>query len=92
MSCFTELPRGDVRLGVAGKITSCAVAARMLAEGADFVLLGRAAILHHDFPERVKADPAFIQASLPVSRAHLVAEGLGPRFVDYMSTWKGFVA
>ena len=63
----------------------------MLAEGADFVLLGRAAILHHDFPERVQADSGFVQASLPVSREHLVAEGLGPKFVDYMSTWKGFV-
>ena len=91
MSCFTELDRGAVRLGVAGKITSGPVAARMLAEGADFVLLGRAAILHHDFPERVQADSGFVQASLPVSREHLVAEGLGPKFVDYMSTWKGFV-
>ena len=91
MSCFTELPRGDVRLGVAGKITSAAGAARMLAQGADFVLLGRAAILHHDFPERVKQDPGFVQAGLPVTRAHLEAEGLGPKFVEYMSTWKGFV-
>ena len=91
MSCFTGLDRGGVRLGVAGKITSGATAARMLAEGADFVLLGRAAILHHDFPERVRADPDFTQAPLPVSRAHLEQERLGPKFVDYMSTWKGFV-
>ena len=91
MSCFTGLERGDVRLGVAGKITSGATAARMLANGADFVLLGRAAILHHDFPERVRSNPDFAQATLPVTREHLRNERLGPAFVDYMSTWKGFV-
>ncbi len=30
--------------------------------------------------------------SLPVTRAHLRQEGLGPAFVDYMAGWKGFVA
>jgi 2,4-dienoyl-CoA reductase-like NADH-dependent reductase (Old Yellow Enzyme family) len=90
MSYFTELDRGDVRLGVAGKITSPAIAADMLAKGADFVLIGRAAILHHDFPEKAR-DAAFTPAALPVSKAHLEAEGLGPAFVTYMSTWPGFV-
>jgi hypothetical protein len=27
-----------------------------------------------------------------VTEAHLRAEGLGPTFVSYMKTWKGFVA
>jgi 2,4-dienoyl-CoA reductase-like NADH-dependent reductase (Old Yellow Enzyme family) len=51
---FTDLKRGQTRLGVAGKIMSPAVAAELLELGADFVLIGRAAILHHDFPARAR--------------------------------------
>ena len=91
MSYFTDLPRGDVRLGVAGKIMSAADARAMLDAGADFVLLGRAAILHHDWPQKARANPDFRPVSLPVTRAHLEAEGLGPPFVTYMATWAGFV-
>jgi 2,4-dienoyl-CoA reductase-like NADH-dependent reductase (Old Yellow Enzyme family) len=91
MSYFTDLPRGDVRLGVAGKIMSAADARAMLDAGADFVLLGRAAILHHDWPQKARANPDFRPVSLPVTRAHLEAEGLGPVFVNYMATWAGFV-
>lgn len=91
MSYFTDLPRGEVRLGVAGKIMSAADARAMLDAGADFVLLGRAAILHHDWPQKARANPDFRPVSLPVTRAHLEAEGLGPPFVTYMSTWAGFV-
>lgn len=91
MSYFTDLPRGEVRLGVAGKIMSAADARALLDAGADFVLLGRAAILHHDWPEKARANPDFRPVSLPVPRAHLEAEGLGPAFVNYMSTWAGFV-
>ena len=91
MSYFTELDRGAVRLGVAGKIMSAAHARAMLEAGADFVLLGRAAILHHDWPHRAEMDPDFTPVSLPVTRDHLRHEGLGPAFVDYMATWKGFV-
>lgn len=92
MSYFTELDRGQCRLGVAGKVYSAATARWCLQEGCDFVLAGRAAILHHDFPERVSADPDFVMASLPVSEAHLKAEGLGDAFISYMKGWKGFVA
>jgi 2,4-dienoyl-CoA reductase-like NADH-dependent reductase (Old Yellow Enzyme family) len=91
MSYFTDLPRGEVRLGVAGKIMSAADARAMLDAGADFVLLGRAAILHHDWPQKARANPDFRPVSLPVTRAHLEAEGLGPPFVTYMATWAGFV-
>ena len=89
---FTDLDRRDVKLGVAGKIMDGATARRCLQHGADFVTIGRAAILHHDFPERLRKDPDFAAMPLPVSAAHLRAEGLGPAFVDYMKTWKGFVA
>ncbi|MBU1377368.1 MAG: NADH:flavin oxidoreductase [Alphaproteobacteria bacterium] len=90
MSYFTELKRGDVRLGVAGKITTPALASQLLDDGADYVLIGRAAILHHDFPKLAR-DAAFTPIALPVPAAHLVKEGLGPAFVTYMSTWPGFV-
>ncbi|HEX5377153.1 MAG TPA: NADH:flavin oxidoreductase [Phenylobacterium sp.] len=91
MSYFTELDRGNVRLGVAGKIMTAADARSVLEAGADFAVVGRAAILHHDYPRLVRSNPDFHPISLPVTRDHLRAEGLGPAFVDYMSTWKGFV-
>ena len=55
-----------------------ATAQRCLDAGADFVLIGRGAMLHHDFARRALADPAFRCIERPVSRAHLEAEGLGP--------------
>jgi 2,4-dienoyl-CoA reductase-like NADH-dependent reductase (Old Yellow Enzyme family) len=91
MSYFTDLERGRVRLGVAGKVSRPADAQACLDAGADFVLLGRAAILNHDFPNRTAADPAFQPATLPVSRAYLRGEGLGEAFVGYMAGWPGFV-
>ena len=75
---FMALPRGKVAVGVAGKINSGEDVRFALEQGADFVLLGRAAILHHDFPKRLAADGNFQAATLPVTRAHLVAEGLSP--------------
>lgn len=92
MSYFTELERGQVRLGVAGKIMAAETARQCLRDGADFVLIGRAAILHHDYPKRIAADPGFTPVPLPVTREHLRAEGLGRAFIGYMKTWKGFVA
>jgi 2,4-dienoyl-CoA reductase-like NADH-dependent reductase (Old Yellow Enzyme family) len=90
-SYFTDLERGDVRLGAAGKIMSAEDARDVMAMGFDFPILGRAAILHHDFPKRAAADPNFTSIPTPVSEAYLRDEGLGPAFVDYMRTWKGFV-
>ena len=88
---FTDLPRGQTRLGVAGKIMTPAVAREMLETGADFVLIGRAAILHHDFARRALADPDFQPTPLPVSADYLAREGLGRRFLRYMATWDNFV-
>lgn len=91
MSYFTQLDRGDVRLGVAGKITTPEAAKYCMDTGVDFVVIGRAAILHHDFPNQVAADSSFVPVELPVSVAHLQKEGLGKDFITYMSSWAGFV-
>jgi hypothetical protein len=92
MSYFTGLPRGEVRLGAAGKIMSAAGAAAVIDAGCDFAVIGRAAILRHDFPRRVLADPSYVSPALPVTAEHLRDEGLGSTFVTYMRGWKGFVA
>lgn len=92
MSYFTELDRGEVRLGVAGKIRTPEEAEKTLAAGADWVMLGRAAILHHDFPNRYQEDPSFMPVENPVSVSHLVDEGLSDKFITYMQSWEGFVA
>lgn len=89
---FTALDRGTTRLGCAGMIRSPGDAQRCLDAGADFVLLGRAAILHHDFPLRARADADFETVKLPVSRSYLRSQGLGEPFVDYMTRWDGFVS
>ncbi len=93
ISHFAALNRGATRLGVAGKIMDTVTANRCLDSGVDFVMIGRGAMLHHDFARRALADPAFCCIERPVSRAHLQAEGLGPAFLQYVSsTWPRFVA
>ena len=92
LSYFTELERGEVALGVAGKLYTAADVHAAFDAGVDFVAIGRAAILHHDFPRLVEANPGFTSRPLPVSAETLRAEGLGEAFVAYMRRWKGFVA
>ena len=92
LSYFTALDRGPVRMGAAGKVSGGRDAARCLEAGLDFVIVGRAAVLHHDFPERVRANPQFTASSLPVTPEYLRGEGLSPTFIGYMGNWKGFVA
>ena len=91
MSYFTELKRGNVRLGAAGKLTTGEGVHRAMKAGLDFVVIGRAAILHHDFPKRVAANPSFTPTPNPVTPEYLHAEGLSDAFVAYMRAWKGFV-
>ena len=89
---FTRLPRGAVRLGVAGKIRTAEQARWCMEHGADFVDLGRAAIVHHDFPRRA-VDADFAMAQLPVTREHLRTERVGEDFIDYLDAgWPDFVA
>lgn len=89
---FTNIERSGTPLGVAGKIMDTATVRKCLDRGADFVLIGRGAILHYDFPNLAIADEAFRSVQRPVTREYLRSQGLGPAFVDYMATgWKGFV-
>ena len=80
---FTELPRGETRLGAAGKLMSAADCRRILEHGADFAILGRAAVLHHDFPQKVAGDPDFhSDRSVPVTRACSCATSIWARACD----------
>jgi 2,4-dienoyl-CoA reductase-like NADH-dependent reductase (Old Yellow Enzyme family) len=90
---FAAVPRGDCRMGVAGKIMSTATAEDCLTHNADFVLIGKGAMLHHDFPKRAVADAAFEAVSFPQTRDYYNAEGLSDGFVDYVArTWPEYVA
>ena len=64
---------------------------KILEKDVDFVTVGRAGILHHDFPKRVIADERFEPIKLPVSKEHLTQEGLSETFIKYMQRWQGFV-
>ena len=92
LSYFTDLDRQNVRLGIAGKIRTPEEAEKALAGGVDWIMLGRAAILHHDFPVQQQQNPSFSPVTLPVPREHLEKEGVSEKFIEYLSAWKGFVA
>lgn len=92
MEIFVQLPRGDVRLGVAGKIHDPADVQRVIDTGVDIAILGRVAILHHDYPNLLSDDGGFAPRHVPVSATTLAEEGLSDTFIAYMSTWKGFVS
>lgn len=82
LELFTALDRGSVRLAVAGHLYSGSDVQHALDLGADIVAIGRAAITNHDFPRLVQADPTAAMCEIPVARDVLLAEGLGPAFVD----------
>ena len=88
---FTDLDMKEVKLTVAGNIRTAEDVRTVIDAGVDFVTIGRAAILHHDFPQRVLADDNFVPISLPASRDYLGKEGLSPNFIQYMTRWEGFV-
>jgi 2,4-dienoyl-CoA reductase-like NADH-dependent reductase (Old Yellow Enzyme family) len=92
LDVFAELPRGDVRLGVAGKIHDPSDVQNVLDRGVDVAVLGRVAILHHDYPV-LYADDAWVPRRPPASPEVLAAEGVSPAFVEYLRTsFRGFVA
>jgi 2,4-dienoyl-CoA reductase-like NADH-dependent reductase (Old Yellow Enzyme family) len=89
---FSELERGHIKMTVAGQIRTGSEVQKVLDTGIDFVSIGRAAILHHDFPELVMKDPSFTPIDTPVSEDYLRKEGLGEKMVTYMKRWPDFVA
>ncbi len=89
---FAELPRKGCVLGVAGKVRSAKDARACLDQGADYALIGRAAILHHDWPRRAAADPAFEPVAAPVPAGYLAQEGVSPVFIDYLDQYFKMVA
>ena len=88
---FTELNRGNVKLGAAGKITNPSEAETIISQGVDWIMLGRAAILQHNFPNLHFTNPDFIPVRTPVSKDHLRNEGLSDKFLEYMNRWDGFI-
>jgi len=92
MEIFASIPRGDVRLGVAGKIHTPADVQRVVEHGVDIAVLGRVAILHHDYPQRMHDDAGFEPRRAPVSREVLLSEGVSPTFVEYLAGTFRFVA
>mmetsp|Transcript_12657 Transcript_12657/g.27766 ORF Transcript_12657/g.27766 Transcript_12657/m.27766 type:complete len:398 (-) Transcript_12657:526-1719(-) len=95
MDKFLALPRGDIRMGVAGKIKNVEDVALCIEHGADFVLPGRISILEHDWPrkieESINTGKPYMQPINPVSSEYLASQFLSPKFIEYMSGWKGFV-
>lgn len=88
---FTEIDYKNIPFTVAGKIMTANDVHRVMDAGVDFVSIGRAGILHHDFPKKVINDPNFTSQQTPVSPEYLKNEGLSDTFVNYMRRWPNFV-
>ncbi len=88
---FTDIDYQGVPLTVAGKIMTGEDVNSVMKTGVDFVSIGRAGILHHDFPNQVKANPQFASTPTPVTAEYLNKEGLSDAFVTYMRRWPNFV-
>jgi len=88
---FTELDFNNVLLTVAGKISTGNDVHNIINSKVDFVTIGRSAILHHDFPQKVIENSEFEPITLPVTKEYLNKEGLSDIFVNYMKKWPGFV-
>lgn len=88
---FTAIDLGEVQLTVAGKISSASDVKNLIDQGVDFVSIGKSAILHYDFPEKVIANPTFKTQVTPVTKAYLRDQGLSDSFINYMQRWPDFV-
>ena len=88
---FTEIDFQNVLLTVAGNIRTGEDVHKIINAGVDFVAIGRAAIVNHDFPQQVINNPAFTPINLPVPKVHLRNEGVSEKFIEYLGFFKGFV-
>ena len=91
MQHFTELNRRKILLTVAGNIRTGEDVDKIISSDVDFVTIGRAAILHHDFPNKVLENQDFIPINTPSPKEHLRKEGLSEKFIEYLKVFKGFV-
>lgn len=90
---FTELNRKKVLLTAAGNLRTGEDVVKALKAGLDFVTIGRAGILHHDFPLKVIENPDFTPVKNPVSKEYLKKEGVSDKFIQYLLIrFPGFVA
>ena len=48
------------------------------------IMLGRAAMLNHDFPRRYLEDSSYEAVQMPVTPEYLKGEGLSDKFLDYI--------
>ena len=53
---------------------------------ANFVTLGRVAIVHYDYPQQIAPNSSFKPEILRVTQAHLIQEGLSEKFIDYIGS------
>ncbi len=88
---FNAIDFKSIKWTVSGKITSSDQIETLLKSGVDFVTIGRAAILHYDFPIQITENPNFKIKNTPVSESYLKSQGLGNRFITYMKRWPRFV-
>jgi len=80
----------EVQLVVAGNIWTAETAEVELARGADFVALGKAAILNPDWPLRA-ADPEFVPERGPLTPAQLHDLAISDPFINYLRRFKSIV-
>jgi len=87
MEHFMELDRGPVRVGVAGRIVDPQAARSCLKAGADYVALGKVAILHGHYPNLLAGNPDFKPRWIPASPDYLRGEAVGDPFIDYLAAY-----
>jgi 2,4-dienoyl-CoA reductase-like NADH-dependent reductase (Old Yellow Enzyme family) len=92
MRHFLRLPRGDVRMGVTGRIRTGAAVRAAMDEGSDYLAIGKAGILYPEFPRLIRQDPDLEPDWLPVSASYLRSQAVGDAFIEYLTTWKGFIS
>jgi 2,4-dienoyl-CoA reductase-like NADH-dependent reductase (Old Yellow Enzyme family) len=92
MRRFLRIPRGDVRMGVTGRLRTGAAVQAAIDEGADYLGVGKAGIVYPEFPRLVRDSPDIIPDWLPVSASYLRTQAVGDPFIEYLTTWKGFIS
>ncbi len=89
LQCIKEQLNPEITLIIAGKIANIEKADEVIAQGADFVALGKAAIGNPDWVNKVNSGKKLIPA--PFSREHLLATGFTHDSIEYMSGVTGLV-